>query len=347
MKIAIVETYYPDFLNGLPLVKGQRSYEQELNAVLDMRFGTHSAYSTALKMLNHECIDIIANHQGLQNLWAIENDCEGLCGFPRAIAMERIRRFDPDVVFCQDLSFFAEEQLSAIRNRFLLAAQCSCRIDDDKLKQFDVVFSSFPFYIQRLEALGVKGVFLPLAFDPIVIERAKVPPARTYPVSFVGGVGSHWNTYELFTTLERQTPIQFWGYGQNEWAGLRYKGPAWGLKMYEIYLGSHIVLNRHGGISQGYSNNLRMFEATGCGAMLLTEDSPNIRDYFAKDECVTYASPLDAADKINYYLDHHDEMLAIASKGQQRTLSTHTYYQRMPIVAKVLTECLDRKQVSA
>ena len=349
MKIAIVDTYYPDFIAANPLQGG--TYEQELRRILERRFGTHTGYSSALRGLGHEVVDIIANHIELNRLWMTENlpriraaDID----IPSIIWEESL---DPDLLFLQDLSFYTADLLEHYSKDYSLAGQLSCRFDNyESLKQFDVLFTSFPFYVERFEKLGVKGVFLPLAFDPIVIERANVPIARTHAVSFVGGYGRHWNMDPLFTKLAEETPIQFWGYGfENSPKCVRSKwlGPSWGMDMYDIYMRSHIVLNRHGGISQGLSNNLRMFEAAGCGALLLTENSPNIGDYFAPGECAVYDSPQDAVNKIHHFLSRPDEILRIASNGQQRTLSKHTYAQRMPIVARELQSCLDRKSVTA
>jgi spore maturation protein CgeB len=349
MKIAIVDTYYPDFIQSVPLSGG--TYEQELQRILDKRFGTFDAYSRGLRACGHEVVDIIANHEALQKLWAVERGFDASTSGDRN-AIGQLYDFNPDVVFLQDLSLFNSFQLEVLKTISpLLAGQCSCRFDDDeKLKQFDVLFSSFPFHVERFEKLGVKGVFLPLAFDPVVIEHSRIPTSRTHAVSFVGGYGRHWDMDPLFVKLAEETPIQFWGYGFEKAPKVvrdKWHGPAWGVDMYDVYLRSHIVINRHGGISQGLSNNLRMFEATGCGAMLMTEHSPNIGDYFAPGECVVYESPQDAVEKVHYFLAHPDEILRIASNGQQRTLSQHTYSQRMPIVSRVLQECLDRKSVSA
>jgi len=251
----------------------------------------------------------------------------------------------------QDLSFFTKDQLAGLDTE-IVAGQCSCAIREDVVSEYDVIFSSIPSHIATLEKLGTRAVFLALAFDPVVLESVPVAPQRTH-VAFVGGYGWQWEMDELFTVLAERTPIQFWGYGfekapmvvRNKW-----HGPAWGRQMYEIYLRSLIVVNRHGGISQGMANNLRLFEATGCGAMLLTEDAPNLEDYFDENEsieCLTYESPEDCAATINRWLERPDLLSVVASKGQQRTLSQHTYFQRMPIVANVLSECLNEKKVSA
>src|SRR5688572_5898187 len=82
----------------------------------------------------------------------------------------RIYAFQPDVVFLQDLSLFGLDALKSLKSKYVLAGQCSCRFEDDeKLKQFDVLFTSFPFYLDRFRKLGINGVFLPLAFDPLVL----------------------------------------------------------------------------------------------------------------------------------------------------------------------------------
>jgi spore maturation protein CgeB len=42
--------------------------------------------------------------------------------------------------------------------------------------------------------------------------------------------------------------------------------------MFKILARSKIVINRHGTIAGNYAVNMRMYEATGSGAMLVTEN---------------------------------------------------------------------------
>lgn len=347
MRIAIVDTYYPDFIKTVPLQGG--TYEQELARLMESRFGTFDAYSRLLRTLGHEVVDIIANHGELLDLWESERDIVSPSHITTALA--QISEFNPEVIFFQDLSLLTASGLLSLKSKYILAGQCSCAPPNDTtVSRFDVLFTSLPTHMHKFESLGVRAVYLPLAFDPIVIERTPVASSRTHAVSFVGGYGNHWQTDKLFSYLAKFTPIQFWGYGFGNAPKAvrdRWCGPAWGLDMYEIYMRSHIVLNRHGGVSQGFANNLRLFEATGCGALLLTEAAPNLTDFFSGQQCATYTSPEDAAAKIHYYLERPDELRQVASAGQARTLSAHTYHQRMPQVSKVLQECVERKSVSA
>lgn len=356
MRILIIDSLYPDFLKTCP-VDPASDYETELQKILSKQFGTFDAYSKNLRKLGHRCIDVIVNNGPLQQMWAEEN------GRPftfAGTAIDQIEAFAPDCVFVQDLSFFDAATLSMISGKYLLAGQLSCPWPvDDRVSKFHCLFSSFPHYINRISECGVKAVYLPLAFEPSVLEVRIEPsggddtariqaainslaPERDIDISFVGGVGreSHWR--QGTDTLEAVAAafpdrFQWWGYGlDNLPAGsaLRgcYKGEAWGREMYSIYRRSKIVISRHGEVSQGFTNNLRCYEATGCGALLMTENSPNLRELFPW--AAGYSSPEDLCDAIHLDLEHGPPELA--QLGQAYTLEHHTYAQRMKAVSETL-----------
>jgi spore maturation protein CgeB len=82
---------------------------------------------------------------------------------------------------------------------------------------------------------------------------------------------------------------------------------------------------------------MRLFEATGAGAMLITEAAPNLADYFEPGrEVATYDGPADLMEKLRHYLEHDRERIAIATAGQQRTLRDHTYAQVMARLSEIL-----------
>jgi spore maturation protein CgeB len=111
--------------------------------------------------------------------------------------------------------------------------------------------------------------------------------------------------------------------------------------MYEILRKSKITINHHTDIAGAYASNMRLYEATGVGTMLLTDWKENLKDLFEPGrEVVAYRSPEECKDLISYYLTHDDEREAIALAGQQRTLSEHTYYCRMKDLAEVVSKHL-------
>lgn len=348
MKIAIVDTYYGDFLNTLPALT--EDYETELAKLLSRGFGTHSGYSHYLRAEGHEVIDIIANHHQLQELWEREH---GLNGF---VVGEQLAEFKPDVIFLQDIGYFPAARLKEWRSSgYVIAAQCSCALDPSvDITPIDVIFSSLPTHLPKFEALGVRAEYLPLAFDPRMLPPER---PRDLDISFVGGVGrgSHWRygTDVLEIVAERfGSRFHWYGYGLSNLSAespLRacYWGDAFGRKQYEIYSRSKIVVNRHGEIAEGFSNNLRMYESTGAGALLITEASPNLPELFPEGSVATYENPEDLCMKIEGYLANERTRTLVAQAGQMVTLRDHGYDSRMKTVSKVLAECLEARKVGA
>ena len=75
---------------------------------------------------------------------------------------------------------------------------------------------------------------------------------------------------------------------------------------------------------------MRLYEATGTGALLVTDSKPNLGDIFdIGREVVDYRTEDECIERVLYYLGHEGERSKIASAGQQRTLREHTYFNRM------------------
>jgi spore maturation protein CgeB len=73
----------------------------------------------------------------------------------------------------------------------------------------------------------------------------------------------------------------------------------------------------------------RNFEVPGCGGFLMTTPAENLEDYYEIGrEVICFESFYDLVDKIQYYLDHDGERVAIAQAGYLRTLEQHTYENR-------------------
>jgi spore maturation protein CgeB len=106
--------------------------------------------------------------------------------------------------------------------------------------------------------------------------------------------------------------------------------------MYAILASSKITLNHHGDVGP-FANNLRLFEATGMGALLITDWKPNLSEYFdAGREAVAYRTAEECVEKVRYYLRHDDERITIAAAGQNRTLTEHTWPRRMRELVEIV-----------
>jgi len=130
--------------------------------------------------------------------------------------------------------------------------------------------------------------------------------------------------------------IDCWGPGADE-TGNRYWGEAWGLDMFDILRRSKITINCTIDYFVPYVGNMRIYEGTGCGALMITDHGFQLDDLYEKDvEIVTYTNPEECMYLVRYYLDHPDEAAEIAKRGQERTLRDHTYNKRMEYVAEIL-----------
>ena len=96
--------------------------------------------------------------------------------------------------------------------------------------------------------------------------------------------------------------------------------------MYEIPAHSQVTLNRHIEAAEGFANNMRLFEATGVGAMLVTDDGKSLSElYRSAEEVVSYANQDDAVRALRRFVDNEDERLRFAEAGRGgRSTSTLT-----------------------
>ncbi|NLH62393.1 MAG: glycosyltransferase family 1 protein [Ignavibacteriales bacterium] len=106
--------------------------------------------------------------------------------------------------------------------------------------------------------------------------------------------------------------------------------PLFGSDMYKALALSKIGFNFHGGIAGNFAANVRMFEVTGVGTLLLTDHKQNIAELFEPDyEVVTYKNSSECIDKVQYLLNHPHELTRIALAGQKRCLRDHSIKNRV------------------
>ena len=82
---------------------------------------------------------------------------------------------------------------------------------------------------------------------------------------------------------------------------------------------------------------MRLYEATGMGALLITDWKQNLHELFEPGtEVVTYRSVEECVELIRHYLAHPAERETIARAGQARTLRDHTYRQRVEEMVSII-----------
>lgn len=346
-KCMFVNVYYQAFLESHYQLRREllgAPYSIQVTSILQSFFGDSDYYSRGFQSIGWDTQELIANCEILQNAWARENGCQAQ-GI--GIAVEQIKRFSPEILYIQDINAFGADFIEAVRPHVrLIAGQIACPLNPSApLKGYDVLFSSFPHYVRRFREQGLTAYYRPLAFEPRVLKE--VPPMdyfeRPIPCAFIGGISqAHAGASKLFEHLVEKTPIEFWGYGAEALPSTsplraRHHGPVWGLEMFGKLACTKIAVNRHIDVAENYANNMRLFEATGCGALLITDYKDNLGDLFKiGEEVVAYRSAEECAMLVQYYSENPSEAQAIARAGQARTLSDHTYEKTLAKTAEVL-----------
>lgn len=371
MRIMIIDTYYQRFLKSFyikNLLLSTRNYETQRQQLLTACFGTSDFYSKHLNDLGYDACDFVVNCVPLQKRWAKENNVPmntlamrlphrffrlptigpWLSSLPGLleVAISQVQAYKPDILYCQDLSFFPGKILKQLKQDVgLVVGQIACPLPPDSfLSGYDLILTSFPHFVQRIRNKGISSEYFRIGFDDRISELIG-KQTQDISLSFVGGISRHHGkALPLLEKIASQSDMKFYGYGKSTlpWSSPirhNHQGEVWGLDMYRALARSRVTFNRHIDVAETYANNMRLYEATGVGAMLITDYKDNLSELFEiGKEVIAYRSPDEAIELANYYIEHPNEASIIARAGQARTLRDHTYRHRMQELTQILNK---------
>jgi spore maturation protein CgeB len=348
-----------------------RSYDEQMRARNESLFGVADFYPTNLRRLGHEAFEVHANNLWMQRAWAREHglrlasrwrwpvqlshrmpflaffsggdtDAELL-----SILAAQIKHHSPDVLL-DHIGFLSSDFLKEYKPlvRLLIGQIASPLPANHDFGCYDLILSSLPNLVAHFRNLGLSAEFYRLGFEPTVLQRLR-RHADLVPLSFAGSLSpAHKARLDLLNYLCDRTELEVWGNRDDSLAissslSQRYRGPVWGIDMYQLLHNSRMTLNRHIDMAGDYANNMRLYEATGVGTLLVTEWKINLPEIFEPGrEVVTYRTREECVEVLQYYRAHEDERAAIAAAGQQRTLRNHTYFQRMQELIEIVERYL-------
>jgi len=152
--------------------------------------------------------------------------------------------------------------------------------------------------------------------------------------SFLNKISLFYNISKLKEKPEYNFKFQF----SKELQKVLRKG-VFGLEMFEKIQEAKIVLNIHADTSPIYASNMRLFEVTGVGSLLLTDWKKNISDFFEEDkEIVTYRNYEEAIEKTKWLLNNPDKIKEISKNGQNKTLTKNVFNNRIEELDKIIKE---------
>lgn len=373
MQVMTVDTFYATFLRDFYTQHSNlahRPYTEQWRTLMDQCFGTADFYSFNLKQLGHEATEVVANCEPLQRQWAKEqgikvDGSKWRVGFRKRfipwlertrnwfypVLIAQVKHYRPDVLHIQNMSGTSTAFLREIRPYVrLITGQIASPIPPKaNFSEYDLVLSSFPHFVKTFRHEGLTSEYFNLGFEPRILAKLQKKP-NNYSVVFVGGLSiSHSERIQFLETVAASCPLDIWGYGidsLNRKSSLHTKhhGKAWAVEMYNILSSSQIALNHHINVAENYANNMRLYEATGIGTLLITDHKDNLHTLFEPGkEVIAYRCAEECAELITYYLEHEEERETIAKAGQARTLREHTYFHRMQEFVDIVTPLLLQK----
>lgn len=378
MKVLFVDNLYSAVLDRLNhfVTPGLEDTHTQINQHLNLqKFAAASMLSSELNELGQESEVVFLNSMKSQLAWLNETGetlpnprsftwrwwqfisripLVGISLYNRTlpvrILMKQVKAYSPDFIYCVNINILNKKLIEEIRAQgSLVIGQIASPLPPKRFfTNYDHIFSAHPGQVAKFKSLGISSSWLPLAFDRAHFEEIFQSgwPERIRDVSFVGTFGRHQkNTGPLMKAIAKEIPsleiftfakpsrMKRMGLGEN------HKGPAWGPEMHKIIAESKIVINRHGKVADGFAVNYRLFEGTGMGALVVTEEAKNMSDLFEPNqEIITYSSIEDAVQKIKAALENPEASASIAKRGQARTLETHTFANRAKQVAETLSQ---------
>jgi spore maturation protein CgeB len=190
-------------------------------------------------------------------------------------------------------------------------------------KLFNLVVTTDEKGYERRKEEGFSNVFLSQwACNHFLYKKLNLQ--RIYDITFVGQ--PYGKRAEFIETLKKEgINVTLFGRG---WKNTNIVPSQ--SEFIRIYNQSKICLNmQYASVGSSMQLKGKDFLAPGCGSLLLTNDTEQIKRYFIPDEeIITYRDANDAAEKIKYYLKNDDEREQIAKSGYERVMREHTYEKR-------------------
>jgi spore maturation protein CgeB len=364
VKIQLFWSFYRDYLDafyarrpGLP----EKSFAKQLDELLDDGFGWPPAVVRRLANRGHEVAFAIVNAEPLQRAWAREHCVEFDGEWSRRVGLEQVRQFRPDVLWIGSLFGYFGPYLRELK-QYARAVAAWIAVDPPSkpdLGGIDMVLSSHDNFVDQYRALGTRAERLLPAFEPELLGRVPVSN-RDLGLCFVGSLTpDHPSRVRLLAELRRAADLELWSPRPPRFVRrimnpdrfrtwlvawrlyLGGHGRVFGLDMYEVLARARVVLNMHIDAAGGLAGNMRMFEATGMGALLLTDAASNLGELFEHGrEVVAYDSVEDAVAKVQRLLTDDAELNSIARAGQARTLRDHSTVVRSLELERLLQSLL-------
>jgi SAM-dependent methyltransferase len=360
LKIVQLESFYPLFMQEIYAGFGglkNLSFDAQIGYLLGTGFSGGHNVVPYLDPSRWDSAYIVVNCPWSQAQWAIEQRLDASLS-ARDILLAQLKNMRPDILYLSDIPGFDFSLLAELNPRPLVVGWHATALSSTTpWREFDLVLSGITKIRESALAHGARAVAEYMPAAPAFrssSSNAGREGALVFSGSFYGGIHDA-RARQLAQVSRRIGSHRLEIYTPNTFAidpadQIDFYPAVYGNGVLDLYSRYNIVLDSRGefGLNDRLepreTSNMRLFEATRVGALLLTENSPNLSKYFdVGTEIETYGSFDELVDKINYFSDPHrqEERQRIARAGLLRVRQNHLIEHRATWLEKILDTHFD------
>ena len=337
LRLLQAHTFYPSYLDAFyqrhPDLRAA-PFAEQMRAILSDGFSSGHILTPALAELGYETMFVVANCIPLQARWLEESGLarDGGEYTQSDVLKMQIDAFQPDVLYMTNPVDYDSRFLRTLtwKPRLTLGWRAACVAPDTDWTSYDLILSHLRASRDQALRLGAREVAFFHPGLPTWIADAVADETARFDVVFSGqwtDQHARRNAYLLALAdaadADPALSVAFYCGHENGTPPpeieRRNLGARWGIEMHRALRSGRIVVNAEIDLAQRDAGNMRLFEATGSGCFLLTEDHPNLRRFFEPGhEVETFRNEAELLQKVRYYLAHPDEREAIARRGLER-----------------------------
>ncbi|WP_413207254.1 glycosyltransferase [Rhodospirillum sp. A1_3_36] len=344
MRVFQIETFYTRYLERFyanPEAAGL-GYRDQVDGLMLGGFSAGHMMTPYLPALGHETFTCIANCEQTQLTWLMENASqEQIAGLrsQRDIVTLQIETFRPDILYATDPVYLDSAMINALswRPKLCIGWRAAPTPLSADFSAYDVMLTSDDRFRSICEARGARRVETYYPGHPAWINTVLGPPVITHDIVFSGQAGGlHRKRRDylarILPLLETRgvrvgllCPDPFPEYPALE--ALREE-PVFGLDMYRTLRNARMTLNVLIDSASPDGINMRDFEATGVGSLVIESGASANRIFDNGTECFCFETVEETVSGILDLLNKPDLLNETAQAGHRKCMGEYEMNMR-------------------
>lgn len=254
-----------------------------------------------------------------------------------------ILRFRPHLIICNAGGLSFRPQDAAVLRGWGITLLGIALSDPDVFqpttsrifKNFDAMYTNDAATAERYRQGGVPAYQMPIATNDGFFRP--LPPSPEYACDVLHLGAAHADRIEPVKALVEHFDTHV--YGENwEKQGIHNRGLIYGEETLKALNSAKVTILFSRTPSGRQTVKVGIFDFLAAGALVATEDFPELRQYFdVQKELIAFNGTDEMLQKIRYYLGHPDEAEAIRQAGRAKVLTRYTWKRTWPrILAPII-----------